>query len=324
MILRIALLLFLCLSAVGAEAAPLKVALLLEHSEPSAWTNLLRSGLAQAAKEYGIEPSVIVIPEGQGQREAFRAAAASHDVVIVASDGLHEALRDNAANFRRVMFGSIDAGIRAPNIMSVTFADEQAAFLAGACAAMLSAKDGTPIIGWLSGADTPAMRSLFNGYSEGAMLAKPGCRIIQAVVGSFTASAAAAQKMARLLDNGAKAIALAAGAANGQTREAALQRGAFVIELDAPTPQGIGAIVKAADRAVLEIVGSAASGAFRGKEIIVYDLASKGVDFVPNPALFENTPPDIARRIRELRHELEAGAIKLRSLRQRTLCDCLD
>lgn len=309
-----------CWTASAFAAVPVKVALLLEHGENAPWTELLRTGLAQAASQYGIEPAVLVIPTGHEERDAFRAACAAHDVVIVASDRLHEALRDNAANFRRVMFGSVDAGIRAPNIMSVNFADEQAAYLAGAAAAMLAAQKGEPVIGWLSGADTPAMRSLFNGYSEGAQLARPGCRIIQAVVGSFTNPDVAAQKTAWLLDNGATVLALAAGAGNAEARVLAHKRGALAIDLDKAIAADAGAILKAADKAVLEIVASAVSGKFRGKEIVVYDLANKGVDF----SITAKAPADVTRRIRELRHELENGFIKLRSLRQRTLCDCLD
>ncbi len=310
-----------CVFAACSHAAGLKTALLLEHEAASAWTDLLKSGLEQAGRKYGIEAEILILPPGQDQREGFRKAAASHDLVIVASDGLYEALRDNAANFRRVKFGSIDAGIRAPNIMSVTFADEDAACLAGAWAA-LSAGTNQPVIGWLSGADTPALRSLFNGYSEGASLAKPGCRIIQAVAGSFASPAAAAQKTVWLLDNGASVIALAAGAGNAAAREAAQKRGALVIELDKPAAGSAAAITKAVDKAVLEVVASAVSDHFRGKEIVIYNLAGGGVEFVIDRT--QKNAPDADRRVRELRHELESGSIKLRSLRQRTLCDCLD
>ena len=34
--------------------------------------------------------------------------------------------------------------------------------------------------------------------------------------------------------------------------------------------------------------------------------------------------PDISRRVSELKREIENGNIALRSMRQRTLCDCLD
>lgn len=310
-----------CLLSGVACSQPLRVALLLEHDQPSAWTDMLRKGLEKQNSSQ-VSTEVIIAPQGPEQRNIFKQAAASHDLVIVASDSLHEALRDNAANFRRVMFGSIDAGIRAPNIMSVTFADEQAAFLAGAAAALLAPNGAVPVIGWLSGDDTPAMRSLFNGYSEGATLARPGTRIIQAVVGSFTDSAQAAKKAAWLVDSGARVIALAAGAGNPAAMAAAKAKGAAIIELDAASgAPTIGIIAKAADRAVEEIISAAASGKFRRKEIITYDLANHGVNFENGG---QRWSPDVSRRVSELRNEIEKGAIRLHSLRQRTLCDCLD
>lgn len=320
------LLIFLLLIPGCLSAEPLRVALLLEHEQPSAWTNLLRSGLEQSASS-GVNTEVIVLPPDEKQIENFRKAAAGHDLVLIASDGLHEILRDNAANYRRVKFGVIDAGIRAPNIMSVTFADEQASFLAGAAGALLAAKKNpeNPVIGWLSGADTPAMRSLFNGYSEGAMLAKPGVRVIQAIAESFTDPAAAANKAKWLIESGANVLALAAGAGNPAARKAAEAKNIPVIELDASDgAPNFGVITKAADKAVEEIVNAAANGAFKGKEIIQYNLKNGGVDFKKGTHPQGAYSPEIIRRLGELRREIEKDAIKLRSLRRRTLCDCLD
>ena len=130
------------------------------------WNDSLAAGLEQARNEFGVRTSVVVAPAGHDDnalQEMFRTAAQNNDLVLVASDGLHEVLRNNAANFRRTMFGCIDAGVRAPNIMSVTFADEQAAYLAGAAAAMTAQQTSLPgiggkkIIGWISGQDSPAM-----------------------------------------------------------------------------------------------------------------------------------------------------------------------
>lgn len=307
------------------SAAPVfcavKAALLLEHEAPSPWTDLLREGFARGARDFGMDAEVVVLPPGPEQRRGFQEAAARSDLVILASDGLHEALRDNAANFRRVNFGSVDAGIRAPNIMSVTFADEQAAFLAGAAAAMAAsamAGKGEAAIGWLSGEDTPAMRSLHNGFAEGARLANPDVRVLQAVAGSFTDRKAGAEKAAWLLQNGARVIALAAGAANPAPE---LLQGARFISLDKPAAGALAAISKKADKAVYEIMASMASGKFRGKEIVVYDLKNGGTDLT---ALGKEAGPDIGRRVGELRRELAAGSIRVKSLRARTLCDCLD
>ena len=137
--LMLTLLLFLCLGfsqpahCAGAEKpqGPLRVALLLETpTGDNDWNDSLVDGLRQAERELGIKASVITAQPGYDEaalQEMLRTAAGNNDLVLVASNGLHEVLRNNAANFRRTMFGCIDAGIRAPNIMSVTFADEQAA-----------------------------------------------------------------------------------------------------------------------------------------------------------------------------------------------------
>lgn len=317
--------------------APLRVTLLLEHAQAAPWTDMLRAGLERAGRDFGMRTAVVVAGPDTDQTAAFRTAAGESDLVIVASDNFHEILRDNAANFRRVLFGCVDAGVRAPNIMSVTFADEQAAFLAGAGAALLTRAtglegiNGERTIAWLSGADTPAMRSLFNGFAEGAQLADPQVRVIQAVVGSFTDPATAGVKAANLLKAGADVVALAAGAGNGAALEQVRAAGGYAVGLDAELaaryPGHVPcSILKRADRAVYEIAASAASPRFRGKEIITYDLANGGVALGGLEQFRAAAGPpaaDMERRMGELRRELENGAIRLRSLRARTLCDCL-
>ena len=321
----------------AARTAPLRATLLLEHEQASPWNDLLLAGLERAARDFGMQTSVVYAPKGDGEAEALRKAAAGADLVLVASDGLHEALRDNAANFRRTMFGCIDAGVRAPNIMSVTFADEQGAFLAGAAAALLTGArlpgiNEQRVIGWLSGEDTPAMRSLFSGFAEGAQLAAPDVRVVQAVVGSFTDGETAAAKTAGLLGAGADVVALAAGAGNPQALGRLKAAGAYLVGLDTDQSSAFPghvllSIVKRADKAVYEIAASAASPHFRGKEIVVYDLANGGVDVAGLSAFLDSAgkgaPENIGRRVGELRRELINGSIRLHSLRARTLCDCL-
>ncbi len=322
----------------ASPASPLRVTLLLEHDGGQPWTDLLRAGLARAERDFPLRATVLVAPPEGDQQETFRQAARESDLVLVASDRLHEILRNNAANFRNTMFGCIDAGVRAPNIMSVTFADEQAAYLAGAAAAMLTGRTGLPginrdkAVGWLSGEDTPALRSLFNGFSEGARLIDPEIRVINAVAGSFTDARAARGQAHRLLDQGVDVLALAAGAGNEGALEAARQRGIYIVGLDTDHARvlpghALTSILKRADKAVYEIVAAASQGNFQGKKIITYDLGNDGVGIADTrpftDAAGQNAPPDLERRLKELRAELLSGSIRLKSLRARTLCDCL-
>ena len=333
-------------SSEGAAAAtpekPLRVALLLEHpGGDNGWNDALLRGLERARRDLPVQADALVAPpqaDAATLQAFFQKAAASHDLVIVASDRLHEILRNNAANFRRTMFGCIDAGIRAPNIMCITFADEQAAYLAGAAAAMLTAQTTLPginadrTIGWLSGEDIPAMRSLLNGFVEGARLVDPEVRVINKITGSFTNADSGRQAARELLDQGADVLVLACGAGNGPALEEAAARGAYVVGLDNNQDSRLPgrvltSIVKKADDAAYDLIAAAASGNFRGKEILVRDLQNGGVDITDmapfKSAAGKNIPAGLERRLRELRGEIMNGGIRLKSLREKTLCDCL-
>ncbi|MDR0816305.1 MAG: BMP family ABC transporter substrate-binding protein [Desulfovibrio sp.] len=316
---------------------PLRAALLLEH-DGGDWAGLLRAGLVQAGRKFSVTVEVMSESLAEEQETLFHRAAREFDLVIVASDRFHEILRNNAANYRKTLFGCVDAGVRAPNIMSVTFADEQAACLAGAAAAMLTVQTGLPgvnskkVLGWLAGEDVPAMRSLINGFTDGARLIDPEMRVINAFSGSFSSRGRAREETQRLLDAGCDVLVLAAGTGNAEALSLAGGQGCYLVGMDenrdALLPgRVLTSIVKRADRAVYDIVSAAASGRFRGKEIIVYDLANNGVG-ITDMARFKasagrNFPDDMDRRLAELRKELVSGGIQIKSLRARTLCDCL-
>lgn len=328
--------LFLGVFSMASKAgAAQRVTMLLEHAENTPWTELLKSGLEKAANEFNLETKIAIAPEGTDQAEIFRSAAGNSDLVIVSGESLRETLRDNASRFRRVKFGCVDAAARASNIMCVTFADQEAAFLAGVAAALATQQTSAPginsqnVLGWLSGIDTPAIRTLYNGFQEGARLANPEVKIAQAIVGSFTDPETAAKKTRTLIEADADIIVLAAGAGNSSASKVLDEAGAWRIDLDKPinAPHAIGAIVKKADKAVYEIIASFAKGQFQGKEILVYDLKNGGATFegmneFSRAARGQAT--DIERRVREIKNELLNGNIHIRSLRTRTLCDCLD
>ncbi|MDR2745437.1 MAG: BMP family ABC transporter substrate-binding protein [Desulfovibrio sp.] len=323
--------------AVKSGGAP-RVALLLEHEDDQSWSALLRRGLDQAGREFSLHVEVLKAPSENEQIPLFRKAAGEFDLVLVGSTRFHEILRDNAANYRRTFFGCVDAGIRAPNIMSVTFADEQGAYLAGAAAAMLTVQRGLPgvngekILAWLTGEDTPAQRSLLNGFTEGARLIDPEMRVVNGISGSFSGAGHASEETRRLLEQGADVVALAAGGGNVPALERVREKGVYVIGLDedqASVLPGrvLTSIIKRADRAVYEIAARTATGRFRGGEITVYDLKNRGVDvadvFNGIPALGSWPLRDVRRRLGELREEISNGGIRIHSLRDRTLCDCL-
>lgn len=335
------------LAAPAGEAPALRVALLLEDAAPDqGWNDLLRQGLEQARKELGVRTAIVMAPpqgsNGLTQEGIFQAAARQADLVLLSGARLHEILRNNAANFRQTKFGCIDTGIRAANIMCVTFADEQAAFLAGALLSQLHRHGLLPAprtraagdeltLGWLAGEDDPQLKSMLNGFVEGVRLESPGARVINGVAGSYSSPEKGRAKAEELLGLDINALAVLAGRAGLGAVEAAITQGRPLVGVDkdqqflAPKLM-LTSIVKRADRAVFEIVKATAQGAFAGNEIITYDLANGGVDIV-SPQVWARhagvrLPAAIERRLAELRLELTRGGIRLPSLRDRTLCNC--
>lgn len=321
-----------------ARAAPTAtVCLLLESLTPDkGWHDALRAGLARAEKDFGITARVVAAPADNDQQAIFRAEAASADLVLVADDSLHEVLRNNAANFRKTHFGCIDTGVRAANIMSITFADEQAAFLAGAAAAMLTTSDSRGMnpqktLGWLSGRETGPIVTMLNGFLEGARLIDPEIRIVHRSLNSFEDTEQARARCRELLAEGADIVVLAAGSAGLAALDILDERQALAIGLaanqdDLRPGRVLTSILKQGDRAVYEIIAAHVRGEFRGGEIITYSLADKGVGITDFHSFARGDgnrlPPRLGSRLTELRRELARQAIRLPSLRQGTLCNC--
>jgi basic membrane protein A len=78
-------------------------------------------------------------------------------------------------------FAIIDAIVNIPNVTSVTFREQDGAFLAGSLAAMVTK---TRTIAFLGGIDTPQLRRVEAGFTAGARQVDPAVKVIASYVGS--------------------------------------------------------------------------------------------------------------------------------------------
>ncbi len=107
-------------------------------------------------------------------------------------------------------YAIIDAVVPDPNVVSVTFREQDGSFLAGALAAMMSK---THHIAFLGGQDIPLLRKFEAGYTAGAREIDPNIRVDVKYVGSFD-DVASGQELANVLfDSGADIVYTAAGKA---------------------------------------------------------------------------------------------------------------
>lgn len=107
-------------------------------------------------------------------------------------------------------YAIIDAVVPEPNVVSVTFKEEDGSFLAGALAAMMSR---THHIAFLGGQDIPLLEKFEAGFVAGAHEVSPSTRVDVKYVGSFDDVAAGKELTDLLFDDGADIVYAAAGKA---------------------------------------------------------------------------------------------------------------
>jgi basic membrane protein A len=127
-------------------------------------------------------------------------------------------------------YAIIDAVVDDPNVVSITFREQDGSFLAGALAAMVSK---THHIAFLGGQDIPLIRKFEAGYIAGAREVDPSIRVDVKYAGSFDDVAAGQELSDVLFNGGADIIYAAAGKVGLGTADAVKSReGCYMIGVD--------------------------------------------------------------------------------------------
>jgi basic membrane protein A len=105
-------------------------------------------------------------------------------------------------------YAIIDAVVDDPNVVSITFREQDGSFLAGALAAMVSK---THHIAFLGGQDIPLIEKFESGYIAGAREIDPQIKVDVKYAGSFEDVAAGKELANVLFNDGADIIYTAAG-----------------------------------------------------------------------------------------------------------------
>lgn len=169
-----------------------------------------------------------------------------------------------AHQFPKQQFAIIDDVVPQPNIVSVTFKEEDGSFLAGALAAMVSKNHHVAFIG---GMDIPLIRKFEAGYAAGVREIDPSARVDVKYANSFD-DVAAGKELANLLFNdGADIIYTAAGKVGLGAIDAARARphGYYIIGVDnnqdaAAPGKVLTSMVKHVDVAVYDIAKAMLAG----------------------------------------------------------------
>jgi ABC-type uncharacterized transport system permease subunit/basic membrane lipoprotein Med (substrate-binding protein (PBP1-ABC) superfamily) len=207
------------------------------------------------------------------------------------------------------------------NVTGLVFAEDQAGFLAGALAGLVTER-GT--VGFVGGMDVPAVKKFQRGFEHGVAFTNRRAAVVQKYTDSFTDEQLGEEAAGELTRQGADVI-FAAGGKSGSAaiREAAGQE-VWVIGVDQDewvttfqdgqvpgAEQLLTSAVKRVDQAVYAAVTKAVQGKLQ-PGVLRFDLRNEGVGLAPYHAADTAVPSEVRGKIREVTEDLRTGRVRTR------------
>lgn len=222
--------------SVGAIPDPPRSSSTRYQPEPS-FNDTIRRGAERFAQETGTAVTTVIDDATGDAAELLRQRIRDGATLVIAAAGAHRhaaAVETVAAEYPAVHFVLLDAESHRPNVTSIIFKEQQAAYLAGIVAASMS-KNG--VIGFVGGMDNPVIRRFRCGYEAGARTVNPSAHILGSYIDISAAGFRSPQKAAKLarvmIDRGADVLFAAAGRSGLGVLDEAAEHGRYSIGVDA-------------------------------------------------------------------------------------------
>ena len=264
------------------------------------FNDLAYAGGTRAAEELGIEFNVIESTDATTYIPNLTAAAEQGQLSIGVGFLLTDAITEVANQFPDDSFLLIDSVSDAPNVESVTFKEEQGAFLAGVAAGLSTT---TNKVGAVGGVAIPPVVRYIVGFEAGVKSANPACEVLVGYADTFDDPALGKEMTLAQYNNGADISMPAAGRTGIGGFEAAKEKGEgfWVIAADADQEHlgpgfQLGFVRKGVDTTVFQTISEVANGEFRpGAQNFGLEV-EYGIDFVdPYARISEETMAVVAK-----------------------------
>lgn len=315
--------------AVMAEEAsgdPIRVCIVYTGSlGDKSYNDSCNEGAQRAVADFGIElKSLEGATADEWKANLLSACEDDYDLIIGASSNIADFITEYGPSYPDTKFAVIDTTIDLPNVESISFAQNQGSFLAGAAAAMFTQKTDIEgvnedhIIGWVGGMDIPVLHDFYTGYEQGAKYIDPEIQILQAFAGEWSNPLKGKELTLAQYDQGADIVMNVASGTGAGVLEAAAEAGKYAIGVDLNQDNDqpgsvLTSMVKRVDNACYLVIQSVIDGTFEGGSTQYLDLSQGGVsltDFsVMKEALGDQFPQDIMDKVEELSQQIINGEI---------------
>lgn len=281
-------------------------------------------GMNLAAADFGLETTYIETTSQTDYALNIQTCLDSgFDVIITVGFLMTDQTIIAAEENPDVFFLGVDQGLSdvTENLVGLVFREDQAGFLAGAMAALVTESDN---IAGVYGIPVPAVVKFRNGYEQGAYYINPDITVNGVYIDSFTDPARGAETATQLIAEGADVIFGAGGQTGSGAVSAAATAGVYVIGVDQDeyyttfeggSVQGaeylITSATKRVDQSVYLSLQALIDGdleAFAGGGSRVFSADNDGVGFAP--ANDADISEEVIAQVEEIFEGLKDGSIE--------------
>ncbi|MDT9726018.1 BMP family ABC transporter substrate-binding protein [Xylanibacillus composti] len=227
---------------------------------------------------------------------------------------MSDAIRQVANQNPESKLGIVDDVVDAPNVVSVTFKENDGGFLVGVVAGMMTK---TNKIGFVGGSEIPVITRFEAGFKAGIEAANPDAQLIVNYTGAFDAPDQGKAAASTIYNSGADIIFHAAGSTGdgvfGQAKELRnAGRDVWVIGVDKDQAQTFGnditltSMIKRVDVAVRTISEEVMRDEFKGGEVVTLGLKENGVGL---PEHNPNLPQEVLDKVEEFKQRIIDGEL---------------
>ncbi|MGH2663718.1 MAG: BMP family lipoprotein [Actinomycetota bacterium] len=258
-----------------------------------------KRGLDAAIDEGLVAEADCIEPNATGSNRddnVVNMSDAGYDLVMAIGFAFSEGVAEIAADYPEQNFGVIDGfattiATDAPNIVDLTFREQEGSYLVGIAAAMAT-QSGT--IGFLGGQEGTGLIEKFQaGYEAGARSVDPDVEILVEYIGDDTAAfndpTRGEALSADMYDSGADVVYHAAGASGAGLFQAVVAAGpeALAIGVDSDQyltaseeqkPHILTSMLKRVDTATHDTIQASQAGTFE-PGFRVFGIAEEGIDY---------------------------------------------
>lgn len=281
-------------------------------------------GMMRAVEAFNLQSAFVETQQPTDyEKNIDQLAAAGYDMIITVGFMLGDATRKMAQKYPQARFAIVDFAYDPPlaNVIGLVFAEEQAGFLAGALAGLMTT---SKMVGVVAGVALPPVIRFRKGYEAGVKHVCD-CEVVGVYIDSFTDPARGKTAALSQIDEGADVIFGGGGITGSGAILGAAQAGAWVIGVDQDEymttfKQGrapgahklLSSAMKRVDNAVYGAIQRAVEGAFTGGTQ-VFDARNGGVGLAPFHAAEGAISEAVRTRLQKITADLRSGKITVRT-----------